>query len=94
VLAGSHRLAGPGILLTAQRFERTAAYEQQFGKTIHRSQSVGQQADKGRSFVDDAPEPLKRQALGRTYSASDFFLPPGQLWLHPPRAFKLCGGPT
>jgi 3'-phosphoadenosine 5'-phosphosulfate sulfotransferase (PAPS reductase)/FAD synthetase len=80
--------------LDPKRFQRIARYEQQFGKTIKRGQSVVEQADSGRSFVDDAPRELIERALSSQFPAADFFLPAGQPWTLPAGAFKRCGGPS
>ncbi len=72
-------------------FDRVAAYEAEFGVTIQRQDSVVEQADKGESFVGGMPESLKREALGKGFLASDFFV---DEWEMPAGAFKRCGGPT
>jgi len=72
-------------------FNKVSAYESEFGVTIQRKDSIVEQADKGESFIGAAPESLKQEALGKGFSASDFFVDD---WEMPSGAFKRCGGPT
>ena len=80
--------------LDANKFNRIAKYEIEFGKTIQRNESIVEQADRGKSIIDDASEALKQKALGKEFSASEFFLADGEEWYVPTGAFKSCGGPT
>lgn len=80
--------------IAAERFNRIAGYEQTFGKTIKRGLTVIQQADKGRSFVDDAPDWMIKLAMSTHYPEDQVFFPFGQPWELPCGAYKRCGGPT
>jgi len=80
--------------IAQERFNRIAGYEQTFGKTIKRGLTVIQQADKGRSFVDDAPDWLIKLAMQKDYPTDQVFFPHGQPWELPTGAYKRCGGPT
>ncbi len=79
--------------LIPERFNRVAGLEQQFGKTIKKGLTVIQQADKGKSFIVEAPDSIKRLALSDRYPTGRIILPQGQEWTLPAGAFKRCGGP-
>lgn len=64
-----------------------------FGKTIKKGLTVIQQADKGKSFIAEAPDNIKRLALSDRYPTGRIILPQGQEWTLPAGAFKRCGGP-
>lgn len=52
-------------------------------------------ANRGREFVTDKPEGLRRIAMSPdAFTAEMFFLTEGEVWRLPPGAFKRCGGPT
>ena len=76
--------------VSPEQFQEIADLEKTFGKTIHRTKSVVEQADAGTSSILDAPEDLRKQATDHDYSLAvvtdDWELPVG--------AFKECGGPT
>lgn len=80
--------------IAPDRFARIAAYEQQFGKTIKHKESVVQQADKGKSFVAEAPKWLIDLSMGHEYTVEQFFTPDGEEWQTPAGAYKRCGGPS
>ena len=80
--------------LIPERFNRIAGLESQFGVSIKRGLTVIQQADKGQSFIADAPDELKRLALSPHYPLDGFLLKKGEAWTLPAGAFKRCGGPT
>ena len=74
-------------------FKKVADYELQFGKTIHRSESVRQRAAAG-TVYDEAI--IDRQAaelaLSEHYPAELVVVPEGK-WELPAGAFRQCGGP-
>jgi len=80
--------------IAQERFNRIAAYETEFGKTIKKGLTVLQQADKGQSFVDDAPEWLIKLAMSPNYPTGQVFFSHGQPWELPAGAYKRCGGPS
>jgi 3'-phosphoadenosine 5'-phosphosulfate sulfotransferase (PAPS reductase)/FAD synthetase len=75
--------------LAPAEFKHISDYEVQFGKTIHRKDSVLVQASKGRNFMPDDPA-LKALAMSHVYTDPVFIDP----WVMPPGAFKRAGGPT
>ena len=77
-----------------ERFERIAQYEEKFGVTIRRDESVREAAAKGEEHASSAPEEIKRVALSREYPSSWIILEDDEEWAMPPGAFKRCGGPT
>jgi 3'-phosphoadenosine 5'-phosphosulfate sulfotransferase (PAPS reductase)/FAD synthetase len=80
--------------LDPDRVRRVAAYEAQFGHTITQGLTVLDQAARGRSFMGDKPEWLRRLALGRAYPADGVLLPQGEPWVLPAGAYRRGGGPT
>ena len=68
--------------IARSRFDRIAAYEEQFGVTIKRNMSVVEAADKGESFVD-LNSPWVAVAMGTTFPASSFILPENEEWTFP-----------
>jgi 3'-phosphoadenosine 5'-phosphosulfate sulfotransferase (PAPS reductase)/FAD synthetase len=70
-------------------FARIAAYEVEFGVTIHRTRSVVEQADRGTSY---APDPFwAKVAMSKEYTLPIFMDP----WILPKGALaENCGGPT
>lgn len=70
-----------------QRFARLAAYERQFGKTIHRTKSVDDLADSGTPYQLD-PE-LVKLALSHEYTAPVIL----EEWTLPQGAFGDLSGP-
>lgn len=76
------------------RFDRIAAYEVEFGKTIKKGQSVIEQANRGRSFVTGVDPVEIARALDTTYPRDLFLLKPDEEWHLPAGAYKRGGGPT
>jgi 3'-phosphoadenosine 5'-phosphosulfate sulfotransferase (PAPS reductase)/FAD synthetase len=84
--------------LDANRFNRIATYEVDFGLTIATKKegketapySVVEKADLGESFVVSAPAEIVEQAMGEGYNASQVFV---NNWELPKGAFKRCPGP-
>lgn len=76
--------------LAPETFDRIAAFERAFGSTIHRTQSVGARAARGRSLV-----PAEAAELARA-SQSERFDEPIIVkdWKLPTGAFRHTGGPT
>jgi len=81
--------------LDPERFRRIADLERRFGTTIKKGQSVEEMARRGREFVSDKPEELRRLAMSPdAFTAEMFFLPEGEVWRQPAGAYRRCGGPT
>ena len=80
--------------LDADGLHKIAEYEDRFGKTIKRGQSVREQANRGKSTIPHGPERdlFRNLALGHEYP-DDLFLT-GDDWVLPCGAFKHTGGPT
>jgi len=76
--------------IAGERFARIAAYEKQFGKTIKRGESVLEMAEKGKSFIENAPDWLIKLAMSHDYPEHEVFTDD---WQIPVGAFKRCGGP-
>lgn len=75
--------------------ERIGALERDFGTTIKKGVTVEERAMRGKEFVSDKPEELRRIAMSpEAFTADMFFLQPGETWTPPAGAFKRCGGPT
>lgn len=74
-----------------QRFARVAAYEEEFGLTIHRTRTVVEQADRGIPY-EAATERNARIALSHTYD-QPILVDPGD-WEFPAGAFGESAGPT
>lgn len=77
--------------IAADRFAKIANYEQEFGKSIKRGITVLQMADKGTSFIDDAPDELIKLAMNKDYPSNQVRV---ESWNTPNGAYKRCGGPT
>ncbi len=75
-------------VVAPENFKAIADYEREFGKTIHRSRSVEEQADRGTCY----PTALEwmHLAMSSTYDRP-FFMDP---WLLPAGAFGDSSGPT
>lgn len=74
---------------------RIGAYERQFGTTIKKGVTVEEMARRGKEFVSDKPEELRRLAMSPDgFTAELFFLAEGEPWVVPAGAYKRCGGPT
>jgi 3'-phosphoadenosine 5'-phosphosulfate sulfotransferase (PAPS reductase)/FAD synthetase len=81
--------------IAPERFKRIAQLEKDFRSTIKKGQSVEELARKGREFVSDKPEELRRLAMSPdAFTAEHFFLADGEVWKAPAGAYKRCGGPT
>jgi 3'-phosphoadenosine 5'-phosphosulfate sulfotransferase (PAPS reductase)/FAD synthetase len=80
--------------IAPERFERIGDLEREFGTTIKRGQTVEEMARRGKEFVSDKPEELRRLAMSPDAFTSDpFFLAKGETWTSPAGAYKRCGGP-
>lgn len=73
--------------IAPQRFKRVADYEKEFGKTIDRSLTVIQQADRGTPYTYTAEQ--QRRVLSTVFHASEVFV---DHWQMPSGAFTHCGG--
>lgn len=73
-----------------KRFAKMVAYEDEFGMTIHRSLSLEERADRGKSITSEAT-PEEAAAV-----CSHAFNKPirTESWTLPRGAFRECGGPT
>lgn len=81
--------------LDPERFRRIADLERQFGTTIRKGQSVEEMARRGKEFVSDKSEELRRLAMSPgAFTAEMFFLPEGEVWKAPAGAYRRCGGPS
>jgi len=81
--------------MAPERFRRIAQLEKDFRSTIKKGQSVEDMARKGKEFVSDKPEELRRLAMSPdAFTAEHFFLARGEVWKAPAGAYKRCGGPT
>src|SRR6266545_369269 len=79
--------------IAESRFRRIAQLERNFGVTIKKGQSVEDMARKGREFVSDKPDELRRLAMScDAFTKEHFFLPEGEVWKTPAGAYKRCGG--
>lgn len=76
--------------IAAERFAKISAYERRFGKTIKRGESIEEQANKGNSFVENAPDWLIKLAMTNEYPDEEVFT---NDWQIPSGAYKRCGGP-
>lgn len=74
-------------------FALIAHHERDFDVTIHRGRSVADLADKGTSFLADAPFELRRLALAHHYPFDLIRVQAGE-WRMPKGAFRHGGGPT
>jgi 3'-phosphoadenosine 5'-phosphosulfate sulfotransferase (PAPS reductase)/FAD synthetase len=81
----SVRLIAPDV------FSRIAAYERNFGRTIHQGKSVVDLADRGRPYPECHNPEVVGLAMGRSYPAH---LVLTDNWTMPAGAFKQCGGPS
>jgi 3'-phosphoadenosine 5'-phosphosulfate sulfotransferase (PAPS reductase)/FAD synthetase len=78
--------------IAPERFAKIAAYEQQFGKTIHRTKSVTELAQAGMPYIESGFTPLVQRAMSTTYPVSDIIVQGN--WAIPAGAFKYSGGPN
>jgi 3'-phosphoadenosine 5'-phosphosulfate sulfotransferase (PAPS reductase)/FAD synthetase len=79
-------------LIDPDGFRRIAEYEQQFGVTIHRNQSVEQLAASGRPHSECAHAQLIEEAMNPTWDGRIRI--PSEQWMLPAGAFRRSGGPT
>lgn len=79
--------------LDEDAFERIAGYEEAFGYTIHRKESVRQLAARGRSYVPRNTK-LRGLALSRDYRPEWIVLRDDETWKLPKGAYKMAGGPS
>lgn len=80
--------------LSSARFWQIAQYEQDFGKTIHRTKSVPELAFSGQPYAELANADLVRLALSTEYPADYIRLADAESWQQPAGAYRRCGGPT
>ena len=78
--------------LTPERFERIAAYERQFGATIHRKKSVVELADAGLPYAAALANPDLFEAAMRTDWDGPIIVPVDD-WKLPAGAFGESAGP-
>lgn len=74
------------------QFERLAAYEQEFGHTIRRSESIVVAADRGTPYASITPAAIAA-ALSPTFD-EPIILPPDVAWQLPAGAYGDTAGPT
>ena len=80
-------------LIAPALFERIAAYEEQFGRTIQRARSIRALADIGRPYPAALTRPdLVALALGETWDLPLLGLP--SAWTLPTGAFGEAAGPS
>ncbi|UFN51684.1 phosphoadenosine phosphosulfate reductase family protein (plasmid) [Roseomonas sp. OT10] len=80
-------------LIAPALFERIAAYEERFGRTIQRARSIRALADHGRPYPDVLARPdLVALALGETWDLPILGMP--SAWMLPAGAFGETAGPT
>lgn len=81
--------------IAGTRFRRIAQLERDFRSTIRKGETVEEIADRGREFVSDKPEELRRLAMSPdAFTKELFFLAPGEAWKTPAGAYRRCGGPS
>lgn len=73
------------------RFEKIAAYEKQFGRTIHRKESVGTLADAGAPY-EAARGPMVAAALSEEFTGPAVVAP--ESWVEPAGAYGENAGPS
>ena len=79
--------------IAPERFDRIAAYEDRFGRTIHRQRDVTSLANRGRPFPALIEQPdLARRAMGTAWNEPVICKP--VQWLLPAGAFGDGAGPT
>lgn len=81
--------------ISPARFTRIADLERQFSTTIKKGRSVEEIAQRGKEFVSDKPDELRRLAMSEdAFTAGHFFLAAGEAWAVPAGSNKRCGGPS
>lgn len=78
-------------LIAPSLFAKIAAYEVEFGKTIHQGKSVIDLANRGTPYASCQDQELVALAMGNSYHAS---LIKTNEWVMPAGAFRHGGGPT
>jgi hypothetical protein len=78
-------------LIAPDLFGRVAAYEREFGRTIHRGRSVVDLADRGTPYPECYDRELVALAMSRDHQRH---LALTDDWTLPAGAFKNCGGPS
>lgn len=79
--------------MAPERFERIAAYERQFGRTIHRKKSVAQLADEGTPYAPSLSNPALFAAAMDPEWSGVIKVPPEE-WVLPAGAFGEAQGPS
>lgn len=83
------------LALAPGRVSRIGSLEREFGTTIKKGRTVEEMARRGKEFVSDKPEDLRRLAmLPDAFTGDLFFLGEGETWTRPAGAFRRCGGPS
>ena len=79
--------------IAPDRFDAIAAYEEQFGRTIHRTLTIRERADRGRPYAAAIAQPsLARAAMGSSWTEPVRISP--QDWLLPAGAYGTSIGPS
>jgi len=73
-------------------FKAIAAYEKQFGFTIHRKTALGDRADAGRPYAGCSNQALLAEAMDPNWSGP--IIVPADEWALPAGAFGKGGGPS
>jgi len=76
--------------LNPDRLQRIAAYEREFGKTIHRKMGVEERAARGQSFLPPGSEALALASQRRMFEEPILV----RTWSLPAGAYQETGGPT
>lgn len=79
-------------MIAPERFARISAYEQRFGRTIHRTKSVERLAAEGTPYAGITPERIAIAATRETYRAPVRCAP--DVWELPLGAFGRSDGPS
>jgi len=80
--------------IDGRRFYKQADYEEQFGKTIHRSLTVIERANKGTPFKAANDPELVALGMSDDYPLDRFYVPVDEQWPQPAGAYTRCAGPT
>ena len=79
--------------IAPDRFDAIAAYEEQFGRTIHRTLTIRERADRGQPYAAAIAQPsLARAAMGSSWTEPVRISP--QDWLLPAGAYGTSIGPS
>ncbi len=79
--------------IAPERFEEIADYENRFDRTIHRTMTVRERADRGRPYVAATERPGLARAAMRSTWAEQVRVPP-HVWQLPAGAFGNSLGPS